>query len=353
MPNEKNSMCEQRILAAWRTRACAASLCVGAQIFLSGCAVGMPLALNSAWLAAIPTLAFCAWLVLRCHRVLLAPRLMRVHGCLLFAVLLGCAAFALTSMTGFAAQTLTQQARSLWLEATALLAALLCAIGSGAGPARLCFALRYALPVFVLGLPLFNLPLRVPAGLFPLLGAGAGPLGLAALSMLFGAAPTLMLMLPPPELDNIPWSSGNVPDVRFFLVRVLTGALIGLGALFLTSTCTTYESIAQSSEWGARLRMAAGNQPHEGILQMALTLSKLMAMLLLSVNMLCAAQQALKLAFSNLDGKYTGLAICAAALGGVQLVQTIYGDEPLLFGAPLIACIALAAALLAGRRRGA
>ena len=353
MPNGTNDTHKRRIHAAWRARACAAGLCVGTQIFLAGCAVGMPLALSSAWLAAIPALPFGAWLVCRCHRALLqpAPRMMRTRCALLFAALLGCAAFALASMTGFAAQTLTQQARALWIETTTLLAAVLCALSGGTGAARLCFALRYALPALVLGLSVAALPLRVPSGLFPILGAGAGPLGLAALSMLFGAAPALMLMLPPPELDEIQARNEDIPDLRFFLVRVLPGAFVGLCALFLTSACTTYESIAQSSEWGARLRMAAGSQPHEGMLQMTLTLAKLMAMLLLSVNMLCASQQALSISLPRLGSQYAGLTVSAALLSGVLLVQSVYGDRPLLVGTPLIACIALAAALPAGRRR--
>lgn len=352
MPNGKNDMRKRRILAAWRTRACAAGLCVGAQIFLAGCAVGMPLALSSAWLAAVPALPFSAWLAVRCHRALMLPasRWTRTRCLMLLTAMLGCAAFSLASLTGFAAQTLTQQARTLWIEATALLAVVLCACSGGTGAARLCFALRYALPALVLGLSLADLPLRMPAGLFPLLGAGFMPLGLAAVSMLFGAAPALMLMLPPPELDEIPWSPQDVPDARFFLWRVLPGAVVGVCVLFLTSACTTYESIAQSHEWGARLRMAAGNQPHEGMIQMLLTLSKLMAMLLLSVNMLCCAVQALGIAFPRLSGRYAGPAVCAALLGGVLLVQILYGDSPLLTGAPLIAVLALAAALPAGRR---
>lgn len=354
MPNGTNDTHKRRIHAAWRTRACAAGLCMGTQIFLAGCAVGMPLALSSAWLAAIPALPFGAWLVMRCHRALLQPApagiRLRIRSFALFAALLGCAAFALASMTGFAAQTLTQQARALWIETTTILAAVLCARSSGTGAARLCFALRYALPALVLGLSVAALPLRVPSGLFPILGAGAGPLGLAALSMLFGAAPALMLMLPPPELDEIQARNEEIPDLRFFLVRVLPGALVGICALFLTSACTTYESIAQSSEWGARLRMAAGSQPHEGMLQMTLTLAKLMAMLLLSVNMLCASQQALSISLPRLGSQYAGLTVSAALLSGVLLVQSVYGDRPLLVGAPLIACIALAAVLPAERR---
>ena len=346
-----SNMHEQRIRAAWRTRACAAGLCVGAQVFLAGCAVGMPLALSSAWLAALPSLGFAAWLTIRCHRALLQSNQQTRSCCfLLFIVLLASAAFALVSMTGFSSQTLSQQARPFWIEAAALIAALFCALSGGTGTARLCFALRYLLPALVLGLSVVSLPMRVPVGLFPILGAGAGPLGLASLAMLFGAAPTLILMFPPPELDEIPQDKRLLPDVSFFLRRILAGALAGTLLLFLTSACTTYESIARSSEWGARLRMAAGNQPHEGTLQMILTLAKLTAMLLLSVNMLCVCAHALGLAVPRLAGKYTGLAVCAALLAGVLFVHAVWGDMPVLLSAPVIALGALMTGLFAGRR---
>ena len=351
MPNGKNNVLERRILAAWRTRACAAGLCVGAQVFLAGCAVGMPLALSSAWLAALPSLGFCVWLTIFCHRALLNPDLRtRIRCFLLFIVMIASAAFALVSITGFSAQTLSQQARPLWIETLALISALLCALSGGTGAARLCFALRYLLPALVLGLSVVDLPMRMPVGLFPILGAGAGPLGMASLATLFGAAPALMLMLPPQELDEIPEDDRHVPGVSFFLRRMLAGALTGVLLLFLTSACTTYESIARSSEWGARLRMAAGNQPHEGLLQMLLTLSKLMAMLLLSVNMLCAAQQALALTNPRLGSKWAGTLICAALLAAVLLVQSVLGDAPVLLTSPAIAAGALLTVLI-GRRR--
>lgn len=346
---------QQRVRASWRTRACAAGLCMGAQLFLAGCAVGMPLALSSAWLAAIPALPFAAWLTARSRRALIHPAgkgiRARIGYAFLFAALLGCAAFALLSMMGFAAQTLAQQARELWIEAAALAAVVLCAFSGGTGAARLCFALRWLLPLLVLGLSLFDLPMRIPIGLFPILGAGARPLGLAALAMLFGAAPALMLTLSPEELEES--EEKDVPDLRFFLARVLAGALAGVLLLFLISACTTYESIASSSEWGMRLRMAAGNQPHEGMLQMTLMLAKLMAMLLLAVNMLCAAQQALGLAFPRLRSGYAGILLCAALLAGVVFVQAVFGDQPVLLGTPAIAVAgALAAIFVGGRRRG-
>ena len=354
MPNDHMSIHERRIWASWCTRACAAGWCVGTQIFLAGCAVGMPLALNSTWLAALTTLPFCAWLVSRSHRHLqsaqehaFAARL----GYLLLALALLCSgAFACASLVGFAAQTLVQQARPIWTEAAALIGVLLCALSGGAGTARLCFALRYIAAVLVLGLSLTAVPMRMPVGLFPILGAGAEPLGYAALSMLFSTAPVLMLMLPPPELTDSP-SRLLIPPVRFFLVRVFIGALVGILLLFLTSTCTTYESIARSSEWGARLRMAAGNQPHEGVLQMILILIKLIAMLLLSANMICAGKQALGMVIPALRRKAPGLLASVLLLSGALFLPLLFGDAPLLIAAPLISVPTVLSAWLLGRRR--
>ena len=356
MPNNPTNSVplEQRIRASWRTRAIAAGWCVGTQIFLAGCAAGMPLALNAAWLAAFGALPFCAWLVLRCRRHLCAAqhcdKLSRLGLLLLTISLLSSAAFACTSLVGFAAQTLVQQSRPLWTEAAALLFVLLCALGGGTGTARLCFALRFAVASLVLGLSLTSVPMRIPAGLFPIWGAGATPLGLAALSMLFGAVPSLMLMLPPPELAEIR-AQPSVPSAGFFLMRVIPGALIGILLLFLTSTCSTYESIARSSEWGARLRMAAGNQPHEGVLPMILILTKLTAMVLLAANMVCAAQQALGMAIPALKRKE--LFVAGILLAAALAIPAIFGDAPLLITTPLIAVPAALSAWILGRGRSA
>lgn len=359
MPNEKNRMREQRIRASWRARACTAGLCVGAQIFLAGCGVGMPLSLSSAWLAALPALVFAAWLVVRCRRRLDAPARRGRFACawhvLLALALLGCSAFAALSLVSFAQATLVEQSSAAWTEIMTLLAVALCALGGGMGASRLCFALRYALPALTLTLSLAAVPMRVPVGLFPILGAGARQLAIAALCVLFGAAPTLMLMLPPPELARLGEDTQPpaVPKTGFFLGRVLLGALTGAALLFLASACTTYESIAESAQWGARLSMAIGNQSHEGVMQMLLVLAKLMAMLLLSVNMLCAAEQALLGAFPRLARGRAGLLLLLALLGGCLAVMVFFGDAPLLAAAPVIAVPAALLAAFSGRRRKA
>ena len=336
MPNEKQI--EQRVRSSWRTRACAAGLCVGAQIYLSGCAVGMPLALGSAWLSSLPALAFALW-ICRCSCLGLAQqRKTRTLYTLLAVTLLLCGAFALVSLATFAAGTLVEQASRAWTQLLALLACLLCALSGSTGAARLGFAMRYALPVLVLGLSLANVPFQIPVGLFPILGAGTMQTGLASLAMLFGAAPA------GERAQQCP-----IPPVRFFAIRVLLGAAAGIALLFLTCSSATYESIAESSEWSARLRMAAGNQPHEGIGQMLLITAKLFAMLLLAVNMICAGQQALMLAFPSLAraSLWPALLLPGAALAA----EVLLGDTPILLAAPAIAVPAALSAALAGRRQ--
>lgn len=356
MPNSKKQSTEfeRRVLSSFRVRSCAAGLCTGAQIYLAGCAVGMPLTLGSAWLAALAALALCVWITARCFRALTHRAR---HGAasrpayiLLAAALLLGSAFGLSSLVCYAGETLVEQTRAAWTAAMAWIAVLLCALPGAAGAARICFAMRYAFPLLVLGLSAAAIPLRMPVGLFPLLGAGAMELGTAAVCMLFGAAPVLMLALPPPELAGQDY---KIPGIAFFLRRVIPGALAGILLLFLSSACTTYESILESTQWGARLHMAAGNLAREGIAQMLLILTKLLAMLLLAANMLCAAEQALTLAFPALAKGRMGLVILLALLFLSLFALVALGEKPLLTAAPGIVIPAALAAWTLGRRKRA
>ena len=346
---------DERAWGSWRVRACTAGLCVGAQVYLSGCAIGMPLALTGAWLCTLASLLFAAWLCARSRRVLAGKALSRA-GYVLLALVLGLSgAFAFLSLVSFAAQTLVEQASGAWVGTAALLGVLLCALSGSTGISRLSFALRYALPVLVLGLSLAAMPARVPAGMFPILGTGAMETGMAAIAMLFGAAPALMLMLAPPELAERGGCGEDcrIPEARFFLVRVLAGGVVGAALLFLTCASATYEAIAESSEWGARLRMTAGEAPHEGSAQMLLVTAKLLAMQLLACNMVCAAEQALGLAFPVISRRRTGLGLLILLLGLSLAVSVLWGDAPALFGAPLLAVPAALLAAFGGRRRQA
>ena len=77
----------------------------------------------------------------------------------------------------------------------------------------------------------------------------------------------------------------------------------------------------------------------------------LLAMLLLAVNMVCAAQQALELAIPAL--RKGGLRVIGAGLTACLAVSAIWGDGPMLLAAPLLAVPAALAAIILGRgRRG-
>lgn len=350
---------EQRVRSSYRARACAAGLCVGAQIFLAGCAIGMPLSLGGAWLASLPAVLLAVWITGRCRNMLVSSgqnaSKSRLYNLLLCAALLLSGAFAAASMVCFAGQTLIEQTRGIWTSALTAAAAALCALSGSTGAARLCFALRYALPAVLLGLSLSDMPMRIPAGLFPILGAGAPQLGMASLGMLFAAAPALMLALPPPEitLAGDAAQACALPDKRFFVQRVLCGALIGAVLLLLSCGAAPYESIEDSTQWGARLSITAGASAHEGVLQMLLTLFKLLAMLLLAANMLCAVEQALVLAFPSLSRNRSGLVLLLLVLFFCLAALIILGERPLLLLAPGIAVPAVLAAWIAGRRNRA
>ena len=179
------------------------------------------------------------------------------------------------------------------------------------------------------------------------------PCFMACLGLLMRTRLPSMLTLPPPELAQrrAQDDSACVPPTRFFLVRVLAGAGLGAALLFLTCACTTYEVIAKSGEWSARLSMTAGGARHEGVRQMLLMTAKLMAMLLLAANMLCAAEQALVLAFPALRRRRAGLAILVLLLGLSLAVRVLQGDAPVLFSAPAIGAAALLLGIFAGRGR--
>lgn len=351
---ESQKMAESRARAAWRVHACAAGLCTGAQVFLLGCGVALPTAMNSAWIASLATLPASALTVRLCAR---RDRrtLGRGAALLLAMTLLLCAVFAAASLVAFAEQTLLEQAQTTWSASVALFAALLCALSGAAGVSRLCFALRWFVPVVLVGLSVLSVPIRIPVGLFPLLGAGWTQLGVAAVCMLAGAVPSLMLLLSPAELEERGMGESSLmPDTPFFLRRVLAGAGVGVLLVFAACVFTTYESIAENGEWGARLRIAAGYQPHEGLAQTLLTVLELMAMLLLLVNMLCSAERALLIAVPKLNKGHIGLLALLLLMGLCMALLIVFGFDAALVAAPLLVVpMGLVLLLARGRRRRA
>ncbi|MBR5561024.1 MAG: hypothetical protein IKU73_06400 [Clostridia bacterium] len=359
----ESAVLRRRISAAWRTRTCSASLCVGAQVFLLGSGVAMPLCLSSAWIAALAALPACAAAVWACRRALLhaggaeplpyraciyrktqdaahpggaEPLPYRARYVLLALTLTAGAVLALAALVSLAEQSLLTQARTLFSAGAAVIAVLLCALSRSTGVSRLCFALRWALPAAVALLAAVSIPLGTPAGLFPLLGTGAPALALACACMLPAALPVLMLLLPPPELETVSsaLSAAYIPDTGFFLRRILPGAVFGCALLFALSFCSTYESIAAQHTWGQRLRILSSGQPREGVAQALLSVCQMLALLLLAANMLCAAEQALLRAQPKLLRMRAGLLLPAALLALCLWALIFFGMDKALLVAP-------------------
>lgn len=347
----ESQILKARVLAAWRTRASAASICVGAQVFLFGSGIAMPLCLNSAWLSSLASLPAAALITLCCRssyfqRYTDSSSLSKEadhpkDGGRLFHILLALtltanAILALVALLSLAEQTLLPQTRAIWSGAATLSFVLLCALSGNKGVSRLCFALRFLLPAALLLLTAASVPLEIPVGLFPILGAGPLPLGVACACMLSASSPVLMLLLPPPELEQIEGSQDRrlVPGIGFFLRRVLLGAGFGCLLLFALSVCGTYESIAAQQTWGERLRILCSGQPHEGIPQALLTVCQLSAIALLAVNMLCAGEQALVRAIPKLLRMRAGLLLLTALCAACLFALIVFGLDMVLFTAP-------------------
>lgn len=171
---------EYRVRESWRARACAAGLSVGAQAFLFGTGAAMPLALNSAWIAAFAVLPAAALVTAACRKNKRrngrekSPS--RAAHALLALTLLGNCIFAVAALVNFAEQTLLELSPMLWSIVVTVIAVSACALSGSDGAARLCFALRWVLPVLSGVLVLASVPMKAPVGLFPLLGKGGAEL---------------------------------------------------------------------------------------------------------------------------------------------------------------------------------
>lgn len=363
MQRSDQDMRTQRIRAAWRVRTCAAAMAVGAQVFLFGAGAAMPLCLNAAWLAVLAALPAAVLAAAVCRRALrrgglrrlgAAVRAFHVLLCVMFLV---CAVFAVVSLVNLAEQSLLPQTRAAHSVAMTVLAVFLCALGGGTGAPRAAFLLRFALPVVLAALCVYSIPAGSSSGLFPLLGAGAGPLLLAAACMPGAVFPALMLLYPPPELEEAGMKDirMNVPDIRFFIWRLLPGAAAGAALLFILILSGTYEGIMHNSAWGKRLMLISSGRPREGIVQTGLTLAQMLAILFLAVNMLLSAKQALGCAFARLRG-FAGLALCMLVVLLAVSVLFFPGFETALFAVPLLCAafvLALAGAWALARKEAA
>ena len=350
----------RRVLASWRARAACASVAVGAQVFSVGTGVLMPISLNAAWLAGLCAVPAAALLALCAPRALNAqrtrggmPPLARALRSLLALTLLSCGVVQCTALASLAQQTLLPQARAAFALLCALPAAALCAQGQGLGAGRLAFALRWLLPLALFGLTAAALAWEDSAGLFPLLGTGAGPLARAMLCAPGGAVPALLLFLPPPELTDEQLDACPLPGGWFFVWRAALGAAVGAALLLALSLCSSYETLAELTLWGERMRLLSTGRPREGLAQTALILTQATALLIGAAGMLGGAVQAARGALegTRLSGGRKGY-IAAAACGLLALlaawVLVEQGTDGARLAMPLLALPALALALCAG-----
>ncbi len=297
-------MFAQRVRAAWRVRACATALAVGAQVFLLGTGVAMPLCLNAAWLAALSAVPASALLGVLCRKALSGVRrnggLCRAGYGVLAALFLANALLTVAALAMLGEYSLIPHAQATHSLPMTLLFALLCAC-SGAGAARLSFALRWALPVGLAALGVASVEWGNGGGLFPILGTGLPKVALGAACMLAGALPVLLLLDVPPEIEAAKQrgQACPIPPARFFVWRVTLGAVCGVALLFLLSLGSTVESIAAQHAWGARLLIRSHSQPVVGLPQTGLTVLQMIALLLLAAQLLQSAAAAVRRVFAR------------------------------------------------------
>lgn len=352
MPNTKpESVVLARIRAAYRVRACAAAVCTGSMVFALGTGAGMALCQNAAALSSLSALPACALLTLLARRALTSRRPARVRHTVLALLLPLAAVGALTALVALAKQSLLPHATISYIARTSFLLAALCCVSGGAGVSRLLFALRLLLSLGLPALAMLSLRGEPASGLFPLLGPGARQTGLAALCMLAGAVPALLIALPPPELAQVDEAMRlrATPGVGFFLWRVLLGAAVGSLLLAALSMGGTYERIAQETAWGQRMLPAHAGGSRAGVAQTALLLLLCAGLLLTASQLMLAGAQALRGALPRLGrGALPAvLALCA----GLLTALVYAGLDLCVRFMPLLALPAAAAGLLCLRRR--
>lgn len=332
---------KRRALASYRARACAAAVAVGAQVFSLGTGVLMTVSLNAMWLAALAAVPASMLAALAARRAL-ARRLARGRDgwfaralLLMLGLTLACVSvFQIAALTALSEHSLLPQAQTLFLALSGLAAAALCALPGGEGVGRLAYAVRWPLPLALAVLTAGVLSFDTPAGLFPLLGRGAGPLALSALMALSGAAPVLMLTLPPPVLEE----RGETPPPGgwFFAWRVGLGALAAVLLLAAVSLCGTYETLEGLGVWGARMRVVCTGKPREGILQTGLTLAQLLSLVIGASAMLGGGEQAAVRAFARLKKHRAGLLLLTLLSGAALWALVVFGFELALRAAPFL-----------------
>ncbi len=341
----------RRIRAAFSARACAAGLCVGAQVFILSTGAAMAISLNAAWIAALSSLPAAGAAAALCRRRLvrsLSEKPSRAQRLVLCAVLLICCITGLVALLSLAEQTFLSQARTTFILAATLLLLLLCAPGRTEGAARAAYVLRFLPPLMFAALVLRMVRYGSAGGLFPLLGTGTGPLALSLALMVSCAAPVLMLLLPPREIEDI--AQEDVPRAGFFILRAVLGAAVGCALLLVMIMSTTVETLASYAAWGERLRLIPASGGRGGLLFSFLTLCQLALLLLHAANMLLSSEDALSQAIPALSRRRLSLIVLLALCALALLAMTVYGFDAALAAGALCGIPALAALLMRGKR---
>jgi len=341
-----------RVAALFKTRACAAGLCAGVQVFLLGTGAAMTLSLNAAWLSALiaPPAAAAAAALGRGQlvRSLGDARPARVQGLLAALSLFVCCIFAVSALISLAEQTFLSQAKTVFIVLCALTFLFVCASGGEAGAARAAYMLRL-LPALLLGALLTGVARRGGAdGLFPLLGTGAGTLALSLAAMLSGAAPLLLVSLVPGE--GVCIEEADVPGAGFFALRAGVGAALGALFLLAVTLASSHETLAGADAWGMRLRLFGAEGAQEGLLFALLTLVQSALILLHASLMLLGAASALSHAFPAAGRHHAGLWLLSALAAAVLLMLTVLGFD-LAIRAGALCSLPTAAALLRRKKR--
>lgn len=345
--------------AAWNARACAAGIATGAMIFCAGAGLAVPLSLNAAALSALPSLALAALCAWRMQRALRRPAgepcaASRALFALLALSLTLCAAYIAGAQACLAEYTLLTRARMRAILFVTLLGCFACACCGGAAVERMCYLVRWALPALLLALGAKALQRGSPVGLFPVLGAGAGPLFASALCMLCAAAPALLPLACAQDEDREP---ELVPSARFFVLRVLAGGAAGAALLLSLTLCNTYDALLLQDTWGERMLVACMHEPRMGVLQMALVLTQTLALTLACAALLCAAgRSAARAVQTDGDGMArrakAAMGVCLAACLAAVVAMNAASFHRSAYAAPLAALPALPVMLHCGGLRG-
>ena len=346
MPQNDEST-ERRIRESWRVHACAAGLCAGAQVFLLGAGVAVPLCGNSAWIAALSAVPSSAAMAMLARRRIARGNMGRAGSGILALSCLLCAVFASAALCALAAKSLLPQARALYI---AVMTAVFIALSAGGtGAMRLCFLIRWALPLALGVCAWISMPDRGFTGVFPLLGRGAGRLAAAAALMTAGAAPVSALALPPAAIADRPEAMAQPPCAGFFARRSAAGAAAGCGLLFLLCAGNTPAALSGESLWGSRMLLLAVGV-HQGIFDTALILAMAAAAALHAAHMLACGDAAVCRALPRAERGRSALFAEGALLTAALCAFAALGDASAPFPGLLAAPAALTALLIGGRK---